>query len=70
MVQLLDGLFKECQHHGEILLSEGLITLKDIEDARSGEDSRVIGIGLPTYCLLQTLLRSAKASSAGLLLSK
>ncbi|PON95235.1 Transmembrane protein [Trema orientale] len=67
-LELLDSLFQECQHHGEILVSEGLITLKDIEDAGS-KDSRVIGIGLPAYCLLQTLLRSAKANSVGLLLS-
>ncbi|KAK3006964.1 hypothetical protein RJ639_016004, partial [Escallonia herrerae] len=69
-LELLDSLFKECQHHGEIMVSEGLITLKDIEDARSNKDSgRIISIGLPAYCLLQALLRSARSNSAGLLLS-
>lgn len=68
-LELLDNLFKECQHQGELLVSEGLISLKDIEDAKSGKGSRVIGIGLPAYCLLQTLLRSAKANSIGILLA-
>ncbi|KAK3002365.1 hypothetical protein RJ639_020320 [Escallonia herrerae] len=69
--KLLDSLFKECQHHGETMVSEGLITLKDIEDARSNKDSgRIISIGLPAYCLLQALLRSARSNSAGLLLSE
>jgi len=47
------------------MLSEGLITLEDIEGAKS---SRVISIGLPAYCFLQMLLRSAKANAVGLLL--
>lgn len=52
------------------MVSDGLITLKDIEDAKSNNGSRVISIGLLAYCLLQSLLRSAKANSAGILLSK
>lgn len=69
-LELFASWFKECQHYGDIMASEGLITLKDIEDAKSNKESgRVIAIGLPAYCLLQTLLRSAKANSVGLLLS-
>ncbi|VVA17850.1 PREDICTED: membrane [Prunus dulcis] len=68
-LELMDSLFKECKHHGEIMVSEGLITLQDIEDAKSSKGSRVISIGLPAYCLLQALLRSAKANSVGILLS-
>ncbi|CAK7328198.1 unnamed protein product [Dovyalis caffra] len=64
-LELLDGLFKECQHHGEIFVSEGLITQQDIENAKSGKGSRVISIGLPAYCILQALLRSVKANSSG-----
>ena len=52
-----------------MLVSDGLITLQDIEDAKSGKGSRVIDIGLLAYCILQTLLRSAKAGSSGILLS-
>lgn len=69
-MQVLDNLFEACQDNGEMLVSEGLITLQDIEDAKSGEGSRVVDIGLLAYCLLQTLLRSSKAGSAGILLSK
>ncbi|KAK9271722.1 hypothetical protein L1049_002085 [Liquidambar formosana] len=63
-LELIDSLFKECQRHGEIMVSEGLMTMKDIEDSKS----TIIAIGLPAYCLLQTLLRSAKANSEGILL--
>lgn len=53
------------------MVSKGVITQKDIEDAKSNRDSgQVISIGLPAYCILQTLIRSAKANSAGLLISK
>lgn len=53
------------------MVSQGVITQKDIEDAKSSKDSgQVISIGLPAYCILQTLIHSAKANSAGILLSK
>ena len=52
------------------MVSEGLITRQDIEEARSGKGSRVISIGLPAYCLVQGLLRSAKFNSMGILISK
>ncbi|KAL2240590.1 uncharacterized membrane protein At3g27390 isoform X1 [Sesamum indicum] len=68
-LELADALFKECQRHGEVMALEGIITLKDIEDAKSKRDrGRVISVGLPAYCLLQTLLRSTKANSTGILL--
>ncbi|KAJ6965600.1 hypothetical protein NC652_003473 [Populus alba x Populus x berolinensis] len=44
-LELLDRIFKECQLHGEIFVSEGLITQQDIDDAKSGKGSRVISIG-------------------------
>ncbi|XAR58243.1 hypothetical protein NMG60_11026658 [Bertholletia excelsa] len=69
-LELLDSLFKDCQQYGEAMASQGLITLKDIEDAKSSKDSGgIITIGIPAYSLLQTLLRSAKANFAGILLS-
>ncbi|MED6181214.1 hypothetical protein PIB30_017410 [Stylosanthes scabra] len=68
-LELFDGLFKDCYNEAESLVSEELITRDDIEAAKSGKGSRVISIGLPAYCLLQVLLRSAKADSQGLLLS-
>ncbi|XP_045795334.1 uncharacterized membrane protein At3g27390-like [Trifolium pratense] len=68
-LELLDGLFKECWIVGEKMISEGLITGKDIEEAKSGKGSNVISIGLPAYCLLQGLLRSAKVNSMGILIN-
>uniref|UniRef100_A0A7C9EH49 Uncharacterized protein n=1 Tax=Opuntia streptacantha TaxID=393608 RepID=A0A7C9EH49_OPUST len=68
--ELLDDLIKECHCHGERLVSEGMISVKDIEEAKSGKDNNgVVNIGLPAYCVLQMLVRSAKANSQGLLLS-
>lgn len=68
--ELLEHLLAECKRHGETLVTEGVITHKDIEDCRSGKGrNAVISIGLPAYCFLQALLRSAKANSDGLLLS-
>ncbi|XP_051143950.1 uncharacterized membrane protein At3g27390-like [Andrographis paniculata] len=70
-LEFADALFKECQRYGETMAAEGIITIKDIENAKNGRDSgSVIGIGLPAYCLLQALLRSAKANSAGILLGE
>lgn len=71
MAQLLDSLFQECRRQGEFMVLDGLITVKEIDDAKSGKASgRVISIGLPAYCLFQMLLRSAKANSTGILLGK
>ncbi|CAJ1947539.1 unnamed protein product [Sphenostylis stenocarpa] len=68
--ELLDGLFKECHHLGESLISEGLITHEDILEAKYGKGGKVIRIGLPAYCLLQALLRSVKYNSSGILISE
>lgn len=51
------------------MVSEGIITLKDIEDAKNDKSGNaVITVGLPAYCILQSLLRSAKADASGILL--
>ncbi|XLS98815.1 hypothetical protein HN51_041550 [Arachis hypogaea] len=41
----------ECRHVGEKMVSKGLITPKDIKEAKSSKGSRVISIGLPA-CIL------------------
>ncbi|XP_043703916.1 uncharacterized membrane protein At3g27390-like [Telopea speciosissima] len=69
-LELLEGLFVECKKHGELLVAEGLIRPEDIEDAKSSTGcSSVVSVGLPAYCTLQALLRSAKANCEGILLS-
>ncbi|KAK2661592.1 hypothetical protein Ddye_000166 [Dipteronia dyeriana] len=67
-LELLQGLFKECQRHGENMVRDGILTVKDIEDTKPNSGSKVVSIGLPAYCLLQALLRSAKMNSPGILL--
>jgi len=52
------------------LVSQGLITHDDIQEAMFGKESKVISIGLAAYCLLQALLRSIKVGSPGILISK
>lgn len=69
-MQLLNELFVECRRYGEVLATKGLINSKDIEEARSSKGSQVISVGLPAYGLLYEILRSVKANSSGLLLSK
>ncbi|XVF60146.1 hypothetical protein PTKIN_Ptkin08bG0020500 [Pterospermum kingtungense] len=68
-LELLERLFKECCRQGEKMVSEGFLTPKDIEDAKSSKGSNVVSIGLPAYCLLLTVLRSAKANTSGILLN-
>ncbi|KAG9446341.1 hypothetical protein H6P81_012469 [Aristolochia fimbriata] len=70
LLDLLDKLLSEFKQQGEALVQEGLITCKDIEEHKSSKGgNRLLNIGLPAYCILQALLRSANANSDGLLLS-
>ncbi|XP_047965495.1 uncharacterized membrane protein At3g27390-like [Salvia hispanica] len=65
-----DALFEECRRQGGVMASEGIITLKDIEDDKNDKSGGgVLSVGLPAYCILQALLRSAKADITGILLS-
>lgn len=53
------------------MVNEGVITMKDIEETKLGKvGTGVLNVGLPAYVILNALLRSAKANSVGLLLSK
>jgi hypothetical protein len=52
-------------------LVNGVITMKDIEETKSGKvGSGVLNVGLPAYVILNALLRSSKANSHGIILSK
>ncbi|KAM3368153.1 hypothetical protein ACQJBY_016608 [Aegilops geniculata] len=68
--KMLDHLFAECKRQGEVLVNEGVITMKDIQETKSGKvGSGVLNVGLPAYVILNALLRSAKSNSNGLILS-
>ncbi|KAK1272318.1 hypothetical protein QJS04_geneDACA004206 [Acorus gramineus] len=63
-IKLLEQLFVECKHYGESLITEGMITITDISECKSGKvGGGVISTGLPAYAILQALLRSINANS-------
>ena len=68
MLQIWDWLFKSCKVNGRILLHEGLIDVKDLEECILKGKSEKLGIKLPAWTLLQCLLASAKSDSSGLLI--
>uniref|UniRef100_A0A7N0TY20 Transmembrane protein n=1 Tax=Kalanchoe fedtschenkoi TaxID=63787 RepID=A0A7N0TY20_KALFE len=67
-VQVWDWLFKSCKIKGRILLRDGLIDVKDIEECVKG-NCKKLGIKLPVCCILQCLVTSAKSDSPGLVIS-
>ncbi|XP_057461329.1 uncharacterized membrane protein At3g27390 isoform X1 [Actinidia eriantha] len=67
-IQIWDWLFKSCKVNGRILLHEGLIDVKDLEECILKGKSEKLGIKLPAWTLLQCLLASAKSDSSGLLI--
>ncbi|XP_023918028.1 uncharacterized membrane protein At3g27390 isoform X1 [Quercus suber] len=68
-VQVWDWLFKSCEVNGRILLRDGLITPKDIEECILKGNCKKLGIKLPAWSILQCLLASAKSNSSGLVIS-
>nr|XP_023916901.1 uncharacterized membrane protein At3g27390-like isoform X3 [Quercus suber] len=64
-VQVWDWLFKSCEVNGRILLRDGLITPKDIEECILKGNCKKLGIKLPAWSILQCLLASAKSNSSG-----
>lgn len=61
-------LFKSCEVNGRILLREGFIDVKDIDQCIVKGDCKKLGIKLPAWSILQCLLASAKSNSQGLLI--
>ncbi|KAI3465553.1 hypothetical protein Pfo_022216 [Paulownia fortunei] len=68
-MQVWDWLFKSCETNGKMLLQEGLINVKDIQDCIVKGNCKKLGIKLPAWSILQHLLTSAKSDSSGLILS-
>lgn len=68
-VQVWDWLFKSCEVNGRILLRDGLINIKDIEECIKTGNCKKLGIKLPAWSILQCLLISAKSDSSGLVIS-
>jgi len=68
MLQVWDWLFKSCEVNGRILLRDGLVTVKDIEECILKGNCKKLGIQLPAWSILQCLLASAKFNSSGLVI--
>ncbi|KAL6561249.1 hypothetical protein OROMI_016850 [Orobanche minor] len=68
-MQVWDWLFKSCETNGKMLLEEGLISSKDIQDCMVKGNAKKLAVKLPAWSILQCLLRSAKSDSSGLILS-
>ncbi|KAI0519451.1 hypothetical protein KFK09_006899 [Dendrobium nobile] len=68
-IQIWDWLFRSCELNGRILLSEGLISIMDIEESVIKRNSKKLSIRLPAWCILQCLVRSARIDANGLLIS-
>ncbi|XP_024960269.1 uncharacterized membrane protein At3g27390 isoform X2 [Cynara cardunculus var. scolymus] len=67
-VQVWDWLFKSCEVNGRILLRDGLIDVKDIEECIVKGRCKKLDIKLPAWSILQCLLASAKSESSGLVI--
>ncbi|GMG98766.1 hypothetical protein Nepgr_000606 [Nepenthes gracilis] len=68
-IQVLDWLFKSCDGNGRVLLREGLIDVKDIEECIVKGNCKKLGVTLPAWCIFKCLLASAKSNSPGLVIS-
>lgn len=72
MVQVSDDTMKGCEMRGRELVDANVLTAADFEEwARSSKSikSTIIGVGLPAYSLLYTLLQSVRHGTAGLLMA-
>lgn len=64
-----EWLFKSCEVNGRILLRDGLIDVKDVEECLVKGNCKKLYIKLPAWTVLQCLLASAKSNSSGLVIS-
>ncbi|PSS21293.1 hypothetical protein CEY00_Acc10335 [Actinidia chinensis var. chinensis] len=71
MVQVWGNMMRSCEMRGKELLDTNVITPDDLYDwlrAKNSNEVSIVGVGLPCYSFLQTVLYSIKAGSDGLLL--
>ncbi|KAG2319147.1 hypothetical protein Bca4012_054600 [Brassica carinata] len=71
MVQIWEHMIGWFEMEGKELLDQGVITPADLFESlkgRHGTESSIINIGLPSYSLLHTFLRSITAGAYGVLL--
>ncbi|KAJ4831106.1 hypothetical protein Tsubulata_027026 [Turnera subulata] len=69
-MQVWEWLFKSCEVNGRILIRDGLISIKDIEECLIKGNCKTLNIRLPAWSIFQCLLTSAKSDSPGLVISE
>ncbi|KAE9596663.1 hypothetical protein Lal_00007578 [Lupinus albus] len=72
MVQIWGNMMKSVEMRGKDLLDSNILTAADLYEWLKGKNSdlaAIVGVGLPCYSLLQTLIFSIKSNSSGVLLS-
>ncbi|KAG0631565.1 hypothetical protein M758_1G262900 [Ceratodon purpureus] len=70
LVQIMDSIFQAMETNGKNLLSVGALKQSDVDGALKGNKAsgKIVVAGLPAYCNLLALVRSAKSNSTGILL--
>jgi hypothetical protein len=70
LVQCIDSVFASMEANGKALLSAGVLKQSDVEGAVKGNKAtgKIMAEGLPAYCNVKGLIRSAKSSTSGILL--
>ncbi|KAK7263123.1 hypothetical protein RJT34_30708 [Clitoria ternatea] len=71
MVQIWGNMMRYCEMRGKELLDGNVLTAADLYEWLRGKnncEAGIVGVGLPCYSLLQTLIFSIKANSSGVLL--
>ncbi|MED6157410.1 hypothetical protein PIB30_022816 [Stylosanthes scabra] len=71
MVQIWGNMMRYCEMRGKELLDANVLTQSDLYEwlrGKNGNEAAIVGVGLPCYSLLQTLLFSINANSSGVLL--
>ncbi|KAM1529477.1 hypothetical protein ACFX1Z_018682 [Malus domestica] len=71
IVQIWENMMRSCELRGKELLDDNVIATTDLDEwlkAKNSNEASIIGVGLPCYSCLQTLLCSIRSNSDGLLL--
>lgn len=72
MIQVSDDTMKGCEMRGKELVDANVLTAADFEEwTRSSKSPKttIVGVGLPAYSLLHTLLQSVRDGTVGLLMA-
>ncbi|GAB2282603.1 hypothetical protein Dimus_017141 [Dionaea muscipula] len=68
MVQIWSGMMRTCEARGKELVDANVITLGDLYDwlkAKNNDEEAIIGVGLPSYACLHTLLSTINSRLDG-----